>query len=267
MDIIDRIRELAARIPKQREIIQTEEATKNAFIMPFISLLGYDVFNPTEVTPEFNADIGVKKGEKVDYAILKEGKPTILFECKHHSVDLKKTHASQLYRYFSVTDARFGVLTNGVVYCFFTDLDAPNKMDERPFFEFNLLDFKDSSVDELKKFSKATFNISTILTTANELKYTRVVPTSTPRPSWATPTRGWATPTRTPSWSTPTPFATYTNYTPPPSSNCSPSYPDVCIPPPPPDLDCADIPYRRFRVLPPDPHRFDRNHDGIGCES
>jgi micrococcal nuclease len=49
---------------------------------------------------------------------------------------------------------------------------------------------------------------------------------------------------------------------------CDPSYPDVCIPPPPPDLDCGDIPYRSFRVLPPDPHRFDgRDDDGVGCES
>jgi uncharacterized protein YraI len=52
----------------------------------------------------------------------------------------------------------------------------------------------------------------------------------------------------------------------PKRSNCDPSYPDVCIPSPPPDLGCADIPYRRFRVLPPDPHRFDGGHDGIGCE-
>ena len=77
MDFIDRIRELSARIPKQLEHIQTEEATKNALVMPFISALGYDVFNPTEVTPELNADIGTKKGEKVDYAILKDGKPII----------------------------------------------------------------------------------------------------------------------------------------------------------------------------------------------
>jgi hypothetical protein len=116
MDLIDRLREIASRIPKQLEHIQTEEATKNALVMPFISALGYDVFNPTEVTPELNADVGTKKGEKVDYAILREQKPIILFECKHHNADLSKAHASQLYRYFSVTDARFGVLTNGIQY-------------------------------------------------------------------------------------------------------------------------------------------------------
>ncbi|MFN8500439.1 type I restriction endonuclease [Kouleothrix sp.] len=175
MDFIDRIRELATRIPKQLEYIQTEEATKNALIMPFISALGYNVFDPTEVTPELNADIGIKKGEKVDYAILRDGKPIMLFECKHHAADLSKVHASQLYRYFSVTEARFGVLTNGIVYWFYTDLDAPNKMDAKPFFEFSMLDLRDQAVEELKKFSKSVFDLSNILTTANELKYSREI--------------------------------------------------------------------------------------------
>ncbi len=175
MDFIDRIRELSARIPKQLEYIQTEEATKNALIMPFIAALGYNVFDPTEVTPELNADIGIKKGEKVDYAILRDGKPIMLFECKHHTADLGKVHASQLYRYFSVTEARFGVLTNGIVYWFFTDLDAANKMDAKPFFEFNILDIKDQNVEELKKFSKSAFDLNNIVTTASELKYTREI--------------------------------------------------------------------------------------------
>lgn len=175
MDFIDKIRELSARIPKQLEHIQTEEATKNALIMPFIAALGYNVFDPTEVTPELNADVGIKKGEKVDYAILREGKPIILFECKHHAADLGKVHASQLYRYFSVTEARFGVLTNGIVYWFYTDLDAANKMDAKPFFEFNILDIKDQNVEELKKFSKSAFDLINIVTTASELKYTREI--------------------------------------------------------------------------------------------
>lgn len=175
MDFSDRIRELTARIPRQVEFIQTEEATKNAFIMPFIAALGYDVFNPLEVTPELNADIGLKRGEKVDYAILRDGKPIILFECKHHAADLAREHASQLYRYFSVTEARFGVLTNGIVYWFYSDLDAPNRMDAKPFFEFNMLDVRDQDLEELKKFAKAAFNLDAILTTASELKFTRAI--------------------------------------------------------------------------------------------
>jgi predicted type IV restriction endonuclease len=175
MDFIDRIRELAARVPKQLEHIQTEEATKNALVMPFIAALGYNVFDPTEVTPELNADVGVKKGEKVDYAILRDSQPILLFECKHHAADLSKVHASQLYRYFSVTAARFSVLTNGLIYWFYTDLEALNKMDSKPFFEFNLLDFREQDAEELKKFSKSAFDLNNILTTANELKYTREI--------------------------------------------------------------------------------------------
>jgi len=175
MDFIDQIRTLAARIMSTKDMIQTEEATKNAMVMPFIQSLGYNVFNPLEVTPELIADVGTKKGEKVDSAILRDGKPIMLFECKKCGDDLNIKHASQLFRYFHVTEARFGVLTNGLVYRFFTDLEHLNKMDEKPFFEFNILDFKDQDIEELKKFAQSTFDIERILTTANELKYTRAI--------------------------------------------------------------------------------------------
>ena len=175
MDFIDNIRDLSARIQKQASVIQTEEATKNAFVMPFISALGYNVFDPTEVTPELIADVGTKKGEKVDYAILKDGKPIILFECKWCGSNLDNEHASQLYRYFSVTESRFGVLTNGIIYRFYSDLEKANVKDEKPFLEFNMLDIKEPLVEELKKFSKATFNLDNILATASELKYMREV--------------------------------------------------------------------------------------------
>ena len=101
MDFVNRMRELANRAEKQLPHCETEEATKNALILPFISALGYDIFNPTEVLPEFTADVGIKKGEKVDYAILKEKAPLIIFECKRAGTDLSQVHASQLYRYFA----------------------------------------------------------------------------------------------------------------------------------------------------------------------
>jgi hypothetical protein len=188
MDFIDKIKQLSARIPQQLDHCQTEEATKNALVMPFINALGYDVFNPTEVVPEFTADIGTKRGEKVDYAIMVEGKPVIMFECKWSGADLNKGHASQLYRYFTaVKEARFGVVTNGVVYRFFSDLEAPNRMDDKPFFEFNMLSFHEREVGELKKFTKSTFDLDEIITTASELKYTaaikRIVATEFDSPS------------------------------------------------------------------------------------
>lgn len=177
MDFIDQLRVLASRIAATKAMVQTEEATKNAMVMPFIQALGYNVFDPLEVTPELVSDVGTKKGEKVDYAILRDGKPIMLFECKKCGGDLSINHAAQLFRYFHVTEARFGVLTNGLVYRFFTDLEQPNKMDEKPFFEFNILDFKERDVEELKKFAKSAFDLDTILTTANDLKYTRAIQT------------------------------------------------------------------------------------------
>lgn len=169
MDFIDQLKALAGKVPALCDILQTEEATKNALVMPFIRLLGYDIFDPLEVVPEFIADVGIKKGEKVDYAIKKDGKIIMLFECKHCGADLSIKHASQLFRYFSVTEARVGVLTNGVVYRFFTDLEAPNKMDDKPFLEVNMLDLNDAVVAELKKLSKPAFNIDALMTAAGEL--------------------------------------------------------------------------------------------------
>ncbi len=154
--------------------LATEEATKTALIMPFFSLLGYDVFNPMEFIPEFVADVGTKKGEKVDYAIMNEGKPVILIEAKGVEDDLTK-HDAQLFRYFTVTEAKFAILTNGIVYKFFTDLEEPNKMDEKPFLEIDLLNINDMQVAELKKFTKDKFDIDTIFNTASELKYSNLI--------------------------------------------------------------------------------------------
>lgn len=171
MDIAPKLRQLAERIPRQLPHITTEEATKNALVLPFIAALGYDIFDPTEVTPELTADVGIKKGEKVDYAIQRDGKPIILFECKIAGEDLDKAHASQLYRYFTVTDARFAVLTNGLVYRFFTDLEARNRMDSKPFLEVDLEDLSDSVLRELEKFHAEAFDQESILETASDLKY------------------------------------------------------------------------------------------------
>lgn len=170
MDFKDQIKQLGERVAKLKDQIQTEEATKNAFIMPFIQALGYDVFNPTEVVPEFISDIGLKKGEKIDYAIFKDGSPTILIECKHWAQNLN-IHDGQLLRYFHVSKAKFGLLTNGIVYRFYSDLVAANKMDEKPFLEFNINEIKDNQVEELKKFHKTVFDAESITNTASELKF------------------------------------------------------------------------------------------------
>ncbi|MFZ4457053.1 MAG: type I restriction endonuclease [Bacteroidales bacterium] len=171
MDFKDQIKILGERVIKLKDQIQTEEATKNAFIMPFLQALGYDVFNPMEVVPEFISDIGLKKGEKIDYAIFMDGKPTILVECKHWAQNLS-IHDGQLLRYFHVSKAKFGLLTNGIVYRFYSDLVDANKMDEKPFLEFNISEIKDNQIEELKKFHKSYFDADSIVNTASELKYT-----------------------------------------------------------------------------------------------
>lgn len=153
MDFKDQIKQIGERVIKLKDQIQTEEATKNAFIMPFLQALGYDVFNPTEVVPEFVSDIGLKKGEKIDYAIFRDGHPTILVECKHWKENLS-VHDGQLLRYFHVSKAKFGLLTNGITYRFYSDLVDANKMDEKPFLEFNIAEIKDNQIEELKNSTR-----------------------------------------------------------------------------------------------------------------
>lgn len=172
MEFTERLLALAAKVRQQRDSIETEEATKNAFIMPFIStILGYDVFNPLEVVPEFTADVGVKKGEKVDYAIVNNGEVQILIECKKSKEPVKIEHASQLYRYFAVTNARIAILTNGEHYQFFTDLDAPNRMDSKPFLVLDLADIDETLIPELQKLTKDVFDLDSVINAAGELKY------------------------------------------------------------------------------------------------
>lgn len=172
MDFNERISALITKVRNQRELIQTEEAAKNAFIMPFIStVLGYDVFDPHEVVPEFIADVGLKKGEKIDYAILHGGVVQILIECKRPQDQLTVENASQLFRYFAATNARIAVLTNGIVYQFYTDLDAPNRMDAKPFLVLDLEDLDETLLPELRKLTKDAFNLDSIINAAEELKY------------------------------------------------------------------------------------------------
>lgn len=174
MEFSNKLKEFSQRIEKMKDGIQTEEATKTSLVMPFFNLLGYDVFNPMEFCPEYTADVGIKKGEKVDYAILDQGEPLILIECKSCTDSLGK-HSSQLFRYFGTSKARFGILTNGIVYKFFTDLEESNKMDLSPFLEVNLLSLKDTQINEIKKFCKENFDSDKVFSTASELKYSGLI--------------------------------------------------------------------------------------------
>jgi predicted type IV restriction endonuclease len=163
---------MAVKVRTQKASISTEEATKNAFVMPFISnVLNYDVFNPSEVIPEFVADVGIKKGEKIDYALVHNGEIQILIEVKKVTEPLDVQHASQLFRYFAVTNARVAILTNGETYQFYTDLDAPNRMDNKPFLVLDLTAIDETLLPEVAKLTKESFDLDSVLSAAGELKY------------------------------------------------------------------------------------------------
>ena len=175
MDFVEELRNLSIKIEKQKDAIRSEEATKNVCVMPFIKLLGYDASDLTEVVPEFTADFGTKQGEKVDYAVFKDGEVIMIIECKKFGTDLSDDHTAQLYRYFSVTHPPVAVLTDGALYRFYTDLEKSNVMDMKPFLEFNLLDIQESLVDELKRFTKSAFDLNAIRRVAIDLKYTKAI--------------------------------------------------------------------------------------------
>lgn len=176
MDFVERIQELASRVKELKPHITTEEATKTALIMPFLQTLGYDTFDPRVVVPEYTSDTGTKKNEKVDYAIKRDGDPVFLIECKTCGDALDAGRANQLHRYFQNTPtARIGILTDGVVYKFFSDLDRPNMMDERPFMVFDFSAVEEALIPEIKKLANDRFDVETTLSAAQNLKYTRQI--------------------------------------------------------------------------------------------
>ena len=174
MDFKEQIKQLGDKVSKLKDQIKTEEATKSAFVMPFIQILGYDLFNPMEVVPEFITDYGAKNVEKVDFAIFKDNQPILIIECKHHLENVDK-HYTQTHKYFHLTKSRFAILTNGIQYNFYTDLDLANKMDEKPFLSFDISSIKEQQIKELAKFHKSGFDIGAILNTASELKYSNAI--------------------------------------------------------------------------------------------
>ena len=170
VEFVDRVKELSKRSLNASKHALTEEATKTSVILPLIQALGFDVFNLEEVIPEFIADVGLKKGEKVDFALKIDGKLTILIEAKPISMPLGNAQFSQLYRYFATTDAKLAILTNGKEIWFFSDVDEPNKMDKKPFFVFDLQTHEPDQVAEFAKFQKANFSLETVLQAASKLK-------------------------------------------------------------------------------------------------
>lgn len=173
MDFAQKVKDLSARSKHATQHAVTEEAAKTAVVLPFIQALGYDAFNLEEVVPEFIADVGIKKGEKIDFAIRIGGKTAILIEVKPINMALGNAQYSQLYRYFATVEARLAILINGREVWFFSDIDEKNKMDKKPFFVFDLQNYDDRQVAELARFQKSNFDMDNILEAASNLKYVK----------------------------------------------------------------------------------------------
>ena len=166
MGLADELKKISEQVKSQRPLIKTEEATKQVSIRPFIEALGYNTLNLAEVEPEYSADAKASGGERVDYAIKREGKPIILIEVKSANMALSDNNWKQLYNYYGATDVRFGILTNGLEYRFFTDLKKRNIMDKQPFLTIDMLNLDERMVNEIEGFTKPNFDLERILSSA-----------------------------------------------------------------------------------------------------
>jgi hypothetical protein len=174
-DIQRHAEQVKGRLPH----IKGEEATKQALVIPFLQLLGYDVYDPREVKPEYVADFAEKKSrgqmEKIDYAVCINGQPAIFIECKAADVAIGTADA-QLSRYFNATPSvRVAILTNGVSFRVFTDLQQQNIMDEKPWLEFDVRNMKAAEIEAIKKFRKSDFVADQIVGLAEEMVYYNVL--------------------------------------------------------------------------------------------
>lgn len=181
MGLYEDIRQLAEQFKKRLPVIKGEEATKQALVLPFLQTLGYDIYDPTIVQPEYIADFAKKRSggpsEKVDYALHKGGQVAIFVECKAYGPNLDN-HDPQLARYFNaVTSTKLAVITNGVHYRFFTDLTAPNVMDEKPFFVFDVMSFSERDAEHLARFSFASFSSESVQAHAQDMIFLEKVTT------------------------------------------------------------------------------------------
>lgn len=169
----DRLLELSARIDYIKSKIKNEEATKQSLILPMLSILGYDIFNPDEVGPEVSCDI-TGKGDRIDYIIYKEGTPAILVECKDWKQN-PEVHVNQLRKYFVASEAKFAIITNGIRYLFFSDHDKANIMDEKPFYSLNMLSLSDEDISFLRSISRDSFNTMQLACKSQDMIYRNAI--------------------------------------------------------------------------------------------
>ncbi len=180
MSLFNALSEIAKNIKSHRDAMGISEATTTQVsILPFIDALGYDTKNPIEVRfqhPILNWDA-------VDYAIVREGEPIVVLEAKKASENLSKKYWKQLFEYFNAEDVRFGILTNGIEYRFYTDLKKRNVMDEQPFLTIDMSNLDERLVAELDSFTKVNFNPQHILDGAQKRRIARLLAREIDKPS------------------------------------------------------------------------------------
>ncbi|MFN6526030.1 type I restriction endonuclease [Nostoc sp. ChiSLP03a] len=176
MGFTEDITKLSEQVRKRADQVVGEESTKMALIVPFLSVLGYDVYDPSEVMPEYVADFAIKKAgqfEKVDYALAINNNIVMLVEAKARG-QKAEAHDGQLSRYFNgLLTTKVAIVTNGVEYRFFTDLRDKNVMDKEPFFTFNVLEYDTKDIDNLKFFHRDNFEVTAITNHAEEMVYVK----------------------------------------------------------------------------------------------
>ncbi|MBD2607310.1 type I restriction enzyme HsdR N-terminal domain-containing protein [Scytonema hofmannii FACHB-248] len=177
MGFVEDLAKLSEKVSSKLAIVTGEENTKAAFISPFLSILGYDITDPTEVKHEYFADFAtptkIKQPKKVDYAIAINSNIVILVEAKCCK-QKPEVHDGQLRSYFNaIVTAQISIVTNGVQYQFFTDLENPNMMDKEAFFTFNILDYNQKDVENLKLFHRDNFDAARIKNDAEEMLYSQ----------------------------------------------------------------------------------------------
>ncbi|AHJ27527.1 type I restriction endonuclease [Nodularia spumigena CS-584] len=178
MGFAEDITKLSKQIRKRIDNVFGEEATKMALIVPFLSALGYDVHDPSEVIPEYIADFAIKKAgqfEKVDYALAINGSIVMFVEAKACG-EKAEAHDGQLSRYFNgLLTTKVAIVTNGIDYRFFTDLRHKNVMDKEPFFIFNILEYQTKDIENLQFFHRNIFDIAAISHHAEEMIYVKAI--------------------------------------------------------------------------------------------
>ena len=171
MDLVEKLQKLSNDLSRKRRAAKKEATTRSYLVDPFIEALGYTVNDPEDVEQEFTADIG-KQSEQVDYAIMRDREPIIFIEVKQANISLSDNHAAQLRRYYGTkTDVRLSILTNGIEYRFYADLEKPNVMDDEPYLVIDMRLFEEKQVEVLKVLTKSEFDLERAISVAITSKY------------------------------------------------------------------------------------------------